>query len=323
MTNRPDGGMDRTPSVDILLSTYNGAAYLRELLESLKAQTYPGWTLIARDDGSGDDTAGILRGFADARVRLIEDGKKRLGPSRSFGALLKYSTAPYVMFCDQDDVWMRGKIELTMKKMLEAESRHAGAPVLVHTDMSVTDAGSKIIARSFWRYQRLDPKAVSLNGLLMQNVATGCTIMMNGKLRELISVPDEASMHDWWAALVASAFGRIEAVDEPTVFYRQHGKNAVGAVSYPFGYFAARITNIERSKVLLRGAIGQAEAFLAAYGDRLSEKDRLMVSDFANLLRMGRLRRARTFLRHGFSSCGLLRKAGKFALLITTRAVKD
>ena len=313
---------DKNPSVDILLATYNGGPYLAELLGSLKAQTYGDWTLLVRDDGSEDNTLDVLKDFADRRIRLLKDERTRLGPCGSFSELLRRSTADYVMFCDQDDVWLPEKIALTMKRMLEAESAYKGKPVMVHTDMLVADRNLNILSRSFWDYQRLNPELVSLNRILMLNIATGCTMMINKKLRELTSIPKAALIHDWWIALVASAFGRIERVDSPTMLYRQHGKNDTGAVRYSVGYFIKRIGNLRKSKDLLRGTVGQCEAFYSAYEDRLPEKDRLMVYDFSNLLRMGRVRRARTLLKHRFATFGFLRNLGIFTLFVSMKPIK-
>lgn len=94
--------------VDILMATYNGEKYLRNQLLSLQQQTYEDWTLWVRDDGSTDDTPFILRKFAESDSRIIiveEDAGQRLGPGRNFLGLTKYSTADYVIFCDQDDIW--------------------------------------------------------------------------------------------------------------------------------------------------------------------------------------------------------------------------
>jgi glycosyltransferase involved in cell wall biosynthesis len=315
-------GVDKNPSIDILLATYNGGPYLGDLLRSLKAQTYANWTLLVRDDGSDDNTLDVLNDFVDKRVRLIKDEKRRLGARGSFSELLRYSTADYIMFCDQDDVWLPEKLDLTMKKMLEAEAAHKGRPIMVHTDMVVADKDLNVLSRSFWDYQHIDPELTSLNSLLTLNVATGCTMMINRNLKELAPIPEAALIHDWWMALVASAFGRIERVDAATVLYRQHGKNAAGALKYPFGYIAARIRGLEGSKELLKGAVAQGGSFYSAYGERLSGKDRLMVRDFSSLLKMGRLQRARTLLKHRFSCSGFLRNLGMFTLFVSLKPVK-
>ena len=95
----------------ILLSTYNGARYLKAQLDSLFAQTYCSIEIIARDDDSNDETISILKSY---NIKIL-DTKENLGAKESFAELLNYavvnSTSDYFMFCDQDDVWEKDKIE--------------------------------------------------------------------------------------------------------------------------------------------------------------------------------------------------------------------
>ena len=101
--------------VDILMATYNGGKYLRNQLLSLQQQTHKDWILWVRDDGSTDDTMVILLEFAESDDRIKIVGKtrgERLGPGGNFLGLTKYSTADYVIFCDQDDIWFEKKLEI-------------------------------------------------------------------------------------------------------------------------------------------------------------------------------------------------------------------
>ncbi len=122
------------------------------------------------------------------------------------------------------------------------EELGSGAPILAHTDLVVVDENLQAIAPSFWSYSNLNPYCGSrLNRLLIQNVVTGSATMVNGALARLASpIPQEAVLHDWWLALIASALGRIEAIPERTVLYRQHGRNCLGATSYGWRYVMHR-----------------------------------------------------------------------------------
>src|SRR5262245_26477445 len=93
-------------SIDILMGTYNGAEFLEQQIESLVTQTCSEWRLLVRDDGSTDATARILQAVSQAhpRIQIVSDELGRLGAGQNFHHLLGLSTAPYVMFCDQDDV---------------------------------------------------------------------------------------------------------------------------------------------------------------------------------------------------------------------------
>lgn len=233
------------PSLQILLATYKGGRFLREQLDSLFRQTYADWQILARDDGSPDDTVAILREYAakhPGRLALIEDGETRLGACRNFGRLLEQSSAPYVMFCDQDDVWKEDKIEKTLGLLRNAESRYPGKAVAVHTDLTVVDTELNVIAESFWSYEKLSPAwADRLPSLAVQNVLTGCTMAINAQARKLcLPVPPEAVMHDWWIALKVCQAGVIEALPEQTILYRQHNLNDVGAKQVDSKYFAQK-----------------------------------------------------------------------------------
>lgn len=221
-------------SVAILLGTYQGAAWLPELLSSLLAQTHVDWVLYARDDGSTDETAQILRDFSKRSghtVIILPAGAKPLGPQMNFsellGAALQNGEKTF-LFCDQDDIWLAQKIA----KSVEALTTVGTRPALVHTDLSVVGPALEPWSPSFRRASHtLDTKDDPLPRLLAQNFVTGCTVALNRELAEIVyPVPPDSLMHDWWAALVAAAAGKILYLDEALVQYRQHGANASGGV---------------------------------------------------------------------------------------------
>jgi glycosyltransferase involved in cell wall biosynthesis len=225
-------------TVDVLLATYNGARFLSELLRSIEAQTHPDWRLIVRDDGSNDDTPAILAEFAHRhadRVRLVRDGRRRLGACGNFAALLEASEAPYFMFCDQDDVWLPEKIAALLHSLQQLETRRGSqTPLLVHSDLVLVDDALCILHQSYWRYARLlYPSARrSPARLMLRNYVTGCALIANAALRRAaLPIPPEARMHDWWVALVAAVLGEVAEHRTPTVLYRQHQKNELGAQS--------------------------------------------------------------------------------------------
>lgn len=305
-------------NVEILLSTYNGAPFIRELLDSVLAQSFRDWRLVARDDGSRDDTLAILKEYSKAhpgKIEIIKDTHKRLGPCQSFAVLLSKSKSDYVMFCDQDDIWLPEKIELTLKAMKGLEEKYEGIPLLVHTDMKVTDKDLKVLSKSFWKYQHINPAMKALNNLLVFNNVSGCTMMINGRLRELSQpIPKAAILHDWWIAIVASAFGRTEYVRKPTLLYRQHGANDAGAMKYSLKYFAGRLKNLKRSATLLKRIVGQSGAFVVKYSDMLSDDKLELANSFSTLLNKKRSERVKTLLKFNLKGYGRLRNLGILSL---------
>ena len=144
-------------NVQILLSTYNGERYLGALLDSILAQTYQDWNLLIRDDGSSDGTMSVIQDYIskDSRITLLPS-KENVGVISSFELLLKSSSAPYLLFCDQDDVWLPKKVDILYSCMLDEERNFPGKPLLVHSDLLVVDADLNIISNSFWEYSNIN-----------------------------------------------------------------------------------------------------------------------------------------------------------------------
>ncbi len=312
---------DELPTVDVLMSTYNGADFLPAQLDSILAQTGARLRLLVRDDGSQDHTCALLQQYAKRHphtIELLADGQ-HLGTSASFGRLLVAASAPYVMFSDQDDVWLPGKVELLLSRMRRAEAEHGpDCPLLVHSDLCVVDRNGRLLGGSFWKYQNIDPiGGSSLNRLLVQNVATGCAMMMNRSLAQLASpVPPQAIVHDWWLALVAAALGRIICITAPTVLYRQHGGNQIGAVRWDAAHLVRKATTaFDRRPVAenMRRAAAQAQALLQRYGPQLSPQQHSAVAAFAAIPTAGFLRRRMHIARYGFLRTGWIRNLALLA----------
>lgn len=305
------------PKVHILMSTYNGALYLPEQLDSIVAQTYRNWNLYIRDDGSQDHTVQILQDYAsrDDRIKLLPLDKKRLGACASFAYLLKQcSDAKYIMFCDQDDFWLPKKVQTSLGTFLYLEEQHKELPLLLHTNLQVVDSKLKLLAKSFWDYQKLNPNRCNLNQLLVQNNVTGCTVMINKALRDLaLPIPEEAIMHDWWLALVASAFGRISHINKALILYRQHGSNDVGAKKFSTLYVLRKLislTNTTELKQSINLTIRQAEAFLSRFSGKLQPLKSTIVKEYSCLNKYNWFLKRLKLIQFRFFKCGLSRTVG-------------
>lgn len=152
-----------------------------------------------------------------------------MGVKKSFFTLLKYAKAQYYFFCDQDDIWLSNKVTDTLQVLKEKEK--GNVPVCVHTDLKIVDNELKVLHNSMIESQSLY-KQDTLNNLLVQNSVTGCTMAINDELKYILSDRvnmNNIVMHDWWIALVAASFGIVELLDAPTILYRQHENNEVGA----------------------------------------------------------------------------------------------
>lgn len=217
------------PTIAVLLSTYNGEKYLRAQLDSLLAQTYKNWVLVWRDDESADGTVLIMETFSveagEDRCITIQDTPRRLGAARSFLHLLAGAqTYPLLAFMDQDDIWLPNKLARAVEWMrdypIEVPALYCGRQILV-------DAGLKPL-----RLSSPLRRSPGFPSALIQNVATGCTMVLNEVAAQNIArikAPD-CTLHDWWAYIVVSALdGVVLFDDEPMILYRQHATSTIGA----------------------------------------------------------------------------------------------
>lgn len=257
--------------VDILLATWNGERFLAEQLQSVLDQEYTNWRLLAHDDGSSDTTQTILGAFQrehPERMVIIDDECRFGNACDNFAHLLHYATAPYVMFCDQDDIWLPFKIGLTRDTMKREEARVGGdVPILVHTDLVVVDAQGHELAPSFFASQRLPVHSPSLLEAITLNSVTGCTVMLNrAAVQSGQPILPQAIMHDWWLACrTLQQGGIVKLLGQPTMLYRQHGGNAVGSKAIGVRHYLKRLMSLKDVWSSLTAVIQQAKALESGY----------------------------------------------------------
>jgi glycosyltransferase involved in cell wall biosynthesis len=88
--------------ISVIIPVYNGEKYIAECLDNMLRQTHRDLEIIVVDDGSGDRTVEIARGYADRGVRIIELGQNR-GSSAARNAGMDAATGEYLHFMDVDD----------------------------------------------------------------------------------------------------------------------------------------------------------------------------------------------------------------------------
>ncbi|MDK2047659.1 glycosyltransferase family 2 protein [Aliarcobacter butzleri] len=295
--------------ISVLLSTYNGENYIKEQLNSLMIQTYKDIKIIVRDDGSHDDTLKILKTYD---VHLVQS-TQNLGAKGSFSELLVYAVektdSEYFMFCDQDDVWEKDKVEKTFAKIKEVEADFGNIPFLVHTDLEVVDESLNTINNSFMNFQKIDPSKNQFHNLLIQNTITGCTVMINRELaKKCLPIPQSAIMHDWWLGLVAAKFGKIGYINETTIKYRQHLSNTVGAKGFDADFVLKSISK----KVSLGGNISQSKTFLEKYKDELDIETIKILEDFITLKQQSWWQKRAILWKYRLIKQGFIRNVGLF-----------
>lgn len=289
------------PTIDIALASYNGEQYIEEQILSILANKIgpAGFSLgniIVSDNMSTDRTQEIVRRMSLQYPNIELHLNEKRGVINNFNHALINSRADYVMLSDQDDIWLENKISLTLERLLELEQKAGkSSPLLVFTDLRVTNAQLQTISPSFFESQKIKPEGYRFpKNIFLSNVAPGCTMMINRRLLDLaVPVPPEAVMHDWWLILVASSFGAVSHLNEQTILYRQHGNNQVGAKTrrYRDMIFSPR-QKYRMARSSLENAGTQAIAFRARYPS-LPSKCLDAINYLSNFKKMSRYRRVR------------------------------
>jgi glycosyltransferase involved in cell wall biosynthesis len=234
--------------IEILLSSYNGEKYIKELLDSLLSQSYTNWQLVVRDDGSQDSTLKIINEYKKVypdKIKILHDGGDNLGSTFSFSRLFENSKCEYIMLCDQDDIWLPQKIELTFDEMLKLEENYKDIPLMIFTDLKEVDENLNIISESFMKSQKLFPSIIlNPKKLVALNVVAGCTTLINRKAIEyILPFPSANIIHDQWMAINIAKYGKIQYLPKATILYRQHSSNVLGSYKIGIRYFYKKIKN--------------------------------------------------------------------------------
>jgi glycosyltransferase involved in cell wall biosynthesis len=299
-------------TVDILMATFNGERYLRNQLLSLQQQSYEDWILWIRDDGSTDNTMHILSKFAgyDNRIKIVEEGsKKRLGPGRNFLGLTRYSTADYVIFCDQDDIWFEKKLEILIdfaKKKFVAD-----IPCLVYCDAyGYSDREGLITINGVATYH-----AKSLREFLFFNSGyQGCSMLFNQRLCKMAAEyrADYFYMHDDVISLLAHSFGQVYFLPKKLMLYRQHASKVTRNIDPSLWSYLKRIFN-KNLYVLSVRHYKEKESFFYAYKDDLDNEARQLFTAYLAFPDKKLCNRLFLIIRYGFSLGG-----NKYKLLFKT-----
>jgi len=278
--------------VGILMAVLNGNRRLAEQLDSIAGQDHENWHLITSDDGSGDNSKHQLEKFAKKHPVTNLDGPRR-GAAQNFMSLIRAAPkilkdGAWIAFADQDDVWLKDRLSRGLAALAKENSN---VPALYCSRTWVVDD-----ALQSPRLSHPHARGPAFQNALVQNIASGNTILLNPAAAKLICAAahetGDLALHDWWVyQLVVGAGGRIIHDPTPTLLYRQHSQNTIGA------NLGARAF-LRRVGLLVRGRFRDWNdlhvAALMASGHHLTDRNRALLEDF-NALRnsgfFGRLRR--------------------------------
>ncbi|RTZ43155.1 glycosyltransferase family 2 protein [Candidimonas sp. SYP-B2681] len=221
-----------SPSVAILLCTYQGDKFLAEQLDSFLLQTHSNWKVWASDAGSTDDTLAILNNYqqvwGEAKLTILHGPVT--GATDNFMSLV-YNTdiqADYYAFSDQDDIWEADKLRRAMCMLdRNLEPDYQDTPALYCSRTRYVDAHNHELGLS-----QLFKRPPSFGNALMQNIAGGNTMVFNDSARQLLLCVEKTTpivIHDWWVYIVVTGCGGTVCYDRyPSLRYRQHSGNLIG-----------------------------------------------------------------------------------------------
>ena len=258
--------------ISVLISTYNGERYIEEQLDSIFSQTVSDFHVFIRDDGSSDSTCEVIESYIDRHDladKITFETGKNIGFCASFFELLrKADEGDYWAFCDQDDVWLPGKLE---SAHLWLSSNDTTKPLLYHGGFEIGNEDLSI--RKAYEHEQFDYRFYNS---ITSNIFFGFSLVSNSTLRKMLlrADPTHIKYHDWFAAMITAAFGKYYLSTDIEAVHRQFSENASPL------YFFKKIPHGFKLLMGDRFYTMQAREFKRLYGDYLRAEDRIILEWF-------------------------------------------
>ena len=255
--------------IDILMATYNGEKYLAEQLDSIINQTYHNWNLLIRDDNSTDRTLEIIQDYQkkDNRIKLLKDNEGNLGIVKNFEELLKNSESEFIMFSDQDDIWIENKLDVYLKTAEKIKIKG----FLLHSDAILFDKNKSNILKDTFIFKKAINKG--LENVFFNYFVQGATILISKEIKNFIlPFPKEVYLHDRYIHLISELFFERIFVNEALIYYRQHGDNQIGAKNTIRELLSKRYFD-ERDRQLIKVIYNK-------YGSLLTEDKKKLIEEY-------------------------------------------
>lgn len=271
-----------TPRVLVMMGSYNGEEYIAQQIESILEQQNVEVELMICDDGSTDKTCNICKSYALEFFNVtFKRNSSNKGVAKNFMDMLYEADGKcydYYAFSDQDDYWLPEKLE----KAVDALEKEGQEPALYYSDVCNTDEN---LQGEEYEFASFSACSKNLPSLLVNNWASGCTMVFNSGLRDLICSFRPAvypRLHDAWTHLIALSCAKcIPDLENSYIKRRISEKNTVGRIG--FG-----VVNTDRAKTMMKYffSLGDhcktdaARALLTGYADHMSSKTKKTISEF-------------------------------------------
>lgn len=218
--------LKKETNVLVLMSTYNGEAYLRKQLDSILHQEKVNVHLMVRDDGSTDRTCDILAEYAGKFPNMEWQTAENVGFVRSFSILaekaLGYPTAiDYYAFSDQDDIWMRNKLKTACRYLEDYDEK---TPLLFSSNSLFVDDNMSVLGTF-----HMETPHYTKQNVMIYPTEQGCSMVFNRSALALYDEnPPKYAWHDRWMCLICNFLGKTVYCQSPLFYYRIHGGNMIG-----------------------------------------------------------------------------------------------
>lgn len=216
--------MKRNYFISIAMATFNGEKYIYEQLKSILNQLKEKDEVIISDDGSLDNTLKIIKSFNDKRIKIYNGPKK--GIIKNFENAIKNCNGKYIFLADQDDIWMKNKID-TVLKLFETNN----FTCIVHDAQVFNSKTNNIICNSFFEFRK-SSKGIIRN--IIKNSYIGCCMAFDRKIiNKILPIPYSIEMHDQWIGILNEKYGKVDFIKDKLIKYRRHDDNASQMNHYP------------------------------------------------------------------------------------------
>jgi glycosyltransferase involved in cell wall biosynthesis len=206
-------------SVSVALAAYNGEKYIAEQINSVLPELGDDDEIIISDDNPSGKTKQAVLSLGDPRIRYIEGSGS--GVVKNFENALNHCRGDYIFLCDQDDVWLPGKVKRVMEEF------DKGASLVLH-NAEITDKNLVPYGKTCFELYGSNSRFLKN---FIRNSFVGCCMAFRREILDFtLPFPDKLPMHDWWIALSVIKRGdKISLIDEPLIYWRRHSGNVTGS----------------------------------------------------------------------------------------------
>lgn len=229
-----------SPLVSVVVCTYNGEKYLTEQLSSLESQSYKNIEFICSDNNSTDSTKQILINWCKKQETRNFFTCEELGLNKNFYSAISKASGEYIMFSDQDDIWLSDKVEKLVT--FHEENPDASMVYCLSKEFSGLEQPGYSAKKSGSNYL----EGTDIRKTMLTSFTLGHNICIKRDiLLKLTPSPDETVAYDWWITVSAMCLGPIKCLPEVLTLWRKHKSNITHEINQGL-FFKTRISYLTR-----------------------------------------------------------------------------